>query len=319
MSKPRTPCKYCGGEKPPGRGRKACDSCLDKMKPIFEQQRYRQRQERARGERIAAGSPRTMALLAPEGQKWCKRCQQYLSLSEFGTRGKKLAGYCRPCTSAYNHEVLLKRTFGITVEEYERLLAVQDGRCAICERRPRKRRLAVDHDHDTGEVRGLLCTRCNHKLLGAAYESAPVLRRAARYLEVPPAETGQPVPADEGDLLEMQLGEEIDRASAAADNDGAQLGVVWHKRRGKGSPADWFVTMDGATFAFMLRECLGIEAPPGPVKPGEAVAREEVWAHLLAPEDPRHAHDTDAAGNCRNTSCGYYADGQGGPTGVLAP
>ena len=55
----------------------------------------------------------------------------------------------------------------------------------------------------------------------------------------------------------------LDEADTEADNDGAQLGVVWHKRRGKGSPADWFVTMDGATFAFMLRECLGIESPPG--------------------------------------------------------
>lgn len=35
-------------------------------------------------------------------------------------------------------------------------------------------------------------------------------------------------------------------------NDGADLGVVWHKRRGKGSAADWFVTMDGATFTRLL-------------------------------------------------------------------
>lgn len=61
----------------------------------------------------------------------------------------------------------------------------------------------------------------------------------------------------------MELAGWLAEAAAEADNDGARLGVVWHKRRGKGSPGDWFVTMDGATFTKMLREYLGIEAPPG--------------------------------------------------------
>ena len=60
----------------------------------------------------------------------------------------------------------------------------------------------------------------------------------------------------------MELAGWLAEAAAEADNDGARLGVVWHKRRGKGSPGDWFVTMDGATFVRMLREYLGIEAPP---------------------------------------------------------
>lgn len=57
----------------------------------------------------------------------------------------------------------LKRKFGITIEEYDAMLAAQAGRCAIC-RRPAQmlsKRLAVDHDHDGGQIRGLLCGPCN--------------------------------------------------------------------------------------------------------------------------------------------------------------
>ena len=48
--------------------------------------------------------------------------------------------------------------------------------------------LALDHDHKTGAVRGYLCQRCNHDLLGAAYDNVDILRAAVRYLETPPAD-----------------------------------------------------------------------------------------------------------------------------------
>lgn len=53
---------------------------------------------------------------------------------------------------------------GIDLAEYERLLAAQGGHCALCPNEPRTRRLHVDHDHRTGEVRGLLCYSCNRIL-----------------------------------------------------------------------------------------------------------------------------------------------------------
>ena len=53
----------------------------------------------------------------------------------------------------------------------------------------------------------------------------------------------------------------VAEAETERDNDNADLGVVWHKRRGKGSPADWFVTMSGAQFAALLREQQGLPAP----------------------------------------------------------
>lgn len=57
----------------------------------------------------------------------------------------------------------LKRKFNITIEDYDILFEKQNGCCGICNNPQEKFefRLAVDHDHETGEVRGLLCSRCN--------------------------------------------------------------------------------------------------------------------------------------------------------------
>ena len=79
----------------------------------------------------------------------------------------------------------LKFNFGITLDEYETMLAQQAGVCAICKAPPETSycgTLAVDHDHDTGKVRGLLCTRCN-TALGSLRDSPEMLRAAANYLE----------------------------------------------------------------------------------------------------------------------------------------
>lgn len=55
----------------------------------------------------------------------------------------------------------LKYNYGLSIEDYDTMLQAQDGKCASCGKLPDKRRLNVDHDHITGEIRGLLCTRCN--------------------------------------------------------------------------------------------------------------------------------------------------------------
>jgi hypothetical protein len=69
---------------------------------------------------------------------------------------------------------------GVTPDEYNRLLAAQDGHCALCPNTPKTRRLSVDHDHRTGAVRGLLCYRCNRAL--PVYVDAAWLTRAAEYV-----------------------------------------------------------------------------------------------------------------------------------------
>lgn len=125
----------------------------------------------------------------PDGYRWCQRCEEILPLSDFGKNPKKSGG-CKQCTSLYGLAYRLMRKFGMTVEDYNALFIMQGGKCAICRRQPLKQRLAVDHNHKTGEVRGLLCYRCNHKLLGAANEDPQLLWRAATYLQCPPAIVG---------------------------------------------------------------------------------------------------------------------------------
>ena len=78
----------------------------------------------------------------------------------------------------------LKRNFGLTLEDYDRMLQAQEGRC-VCGKTEGDRgyyRLHVDHDHDTGEVRGLLCGSCNRGI-GLLGEDPKLLRLLADYLE----------------------------------------------------------------------------------------------------------------------------------------
>jgi Autographiviridae endonuclease VII len=76
----------------------------------------------------------------------------------------------------------LKTKYGISLADYEAMLRRQGGVCGICKRKPGKRRLCVDHDHKTGQVRGLLCGRCNSG--NGFYGDDPRLTRAATaYLE----------------------------------------------------------------------------------------------------------------------------------------
>lgn len=75
-----------------------------------------------------------------------------------------------------------KRKYGITIEQYDELLARQNNVCAIC-KFPCKtgRRLAVDHCHETGKIRGLLCHDCNTGI-GKLKESPDLLLQAHKYL-----------------------------------------------------------------------------------------------------------------------------------------
>ena len=72
--------------------------------------------------------------------------------------------------------------YGVTVEEYNLMLGHQGGVCALCGRPPGKKPLAVDHDHETGKVRGLLCQNCNVGL-GCFGDSVPILEGAIKYLQ----------------------------------------------------------------------------------------------------------------------------------------
>lgn len=92
----------------------------------------------------------------------------------------------RKAAGARAHDTYVSKIYGLRSGEYARLLAFQGGTCPICLRAKGQsgRRLAVDHDHDTGAPRGLLCQPCNFDLLGR-YD-VPALIRAIGYLNNPP-------------------------------------------------------------------------------------------------------------------------------------
>lgn len=71
--------------------------------------------------------------------------------------------------------------YGITESEYQRLAEEQGGQCLLCGFTPTKRHLDVDHDHTTGEVRGLLCNPCN-RALGRLGDSEQGLQRILSYV-----------------------------------------------------------------------------------------------------------------------------------------
>ena len=88
---------------------------------------------------------------------------------------------------AYNRKVQLAK-YGLTVEDYDRKLAEQDGKCAICGKPPKPdgvraaSKLHADHDHETGASRDLLCVTCNAGI-GHFFDDPALLRAAAEYIE----------------------------------------------------------------------------------------------------------------------------------------
>lgn len=139
--------------------------------------RYRERCERRRGDHDTP----TVAQ--------CVRCSRWLDAAFFNRAPAKATGLHAECKDC-NHDRKLIRTYGITLVQYNEMLAGQNHRCAICkEQCATGKRLAVDHDHDTGLIRGLLCQECN-LMLGKGREDPYLLRAGADYLEEASRPTG---------------------------------------------------------------------------------------------------------------------------------
>lgn len=82
-----------------------------------------------------------------------------------------------------HREYIRQRTYGITPAEFDRILAEQGGRCAICRTDdPGTRAWNLDHCHESGQWRGVLCDRCNRGI-GLLRDDPAIIRRAAEYLE----------------------------------------------------------------------------------------------------------------------------------------
>jgi hypothetical protein len=109
--------------------------------------------------------------------KKCNKCGKVLPLSHFS----KGQSECKICSRDRQWDI----KFGLSPEDYLEMYNKQDGKCACCGRYAEEvsnKNLAVDHDKDTGKIRGLLCSSCNQGigLLGDDLES---VIKAVRYLE----------------------------------------------------------------------------------------------------------------------------------------
>jgi hypothetical protein len=140
--------------------------------------------------------------------KTCSKCGFEKSFENFSKSSADRSGYasyCKPCHSEYskvwkrrkyaetpsdvrsaaNRKWALKSMYGVTVEQYNEMLAAQRGGCAICgspdSGRSDRLVLYVDHDHRTDAVRGLLCMKCNNGI-GQLGDDPDRLVAAAAYL-----------------------------------------------------------------------------------------------------------------------------------------
>lgn len=135
-------------------------------------------------------------------EKTCTQCGQWLPLEQFAVRRdtQMPRGECQHCVKERKQTYYsqaqrqrerrdnsFKRAYGITHEEYDALLTAQGGACAICEttdpggKTGRFNFFSVDHCHDTGKVRGLLCNHCNRGI-GFLQDSPRLLAKAIDYL-----------------------------------------------------------------------------------------------------------------------------------------
>src|SRR5208282_3809502 len=116
-----------------------------------------------------------------EATKKCSKCKSVKPIGDFYSRKEGAAGtrpWCKPCcrkdrkrfksTTTQKRAQHLRHRYKINDEEYRRMLKEQNGKCAICGcktyGRKGVKRFAVDHDHATGAIRGLLCASCNQAL-----------------------------------------------------------------------------------------------------------------------------------------------------------
>lgn len=140
--------------------------------------------------------------------KRCSRCGEEKPLEDFYRNRRKKDGknsYCKPCslaakrdhwkkaedTRARSYETHLLNRYGMTPEDYHALRESQEGCCVVCGCDPRVefahlhekvQRLQVEHSHQTGNLRGLVCQRCNKHVYWAG-ENLELVRRILDYLE----------------------------------------------------------------------------------------------------------------------------------------
>jgi Autographiviridae endonuclease VII len=148
-----------------------------------------------RAEMSATRKAKAEALLGPAGvipeKRPCNKCGLVKPAADFNRDKQKRDGLrrtCRPCekeirdqTAEQRRRARIVAVYGVDPDWYDRTMQAQGGRCAICPRVLEGSLIVVDHDHETGEVRGLLCRFCNTGI-GMLGDDPDVLDRAVEYL-----------------------------------------------------------------------------------------------------------------------------------------
>ncbi|MBP0933469.1 endonuclease VII domain-containing protein [Streptomyces goshikiensis] len=137
---------------------------------------YHQQRQKAKGKNVR---PRVEA---PAGHKYCRRCGEIKPHTEWDrnkTASDGLSTRCKACRAIESRVGHLKRAYGMTEAERDEMIAAQGGLCCICLKAPA---VHVDHCHETGMVRGVLCFNCN-SAIGKLGDDPDTLRRAISYLE----------------------------------------------------------------------------------------------------------------------------------------
>ena len=146
-----------------------------------------------RGRQAVKGKPVREPERLPSGCKRCPDCQELRLLEDFPRNKSSRDGrhtYCKPCHNARSKETVdrlygsgkhyhLRRRYGIDEVDFDLMMLDQGDTCALCWERPAEH---VDHDHVTGDVRGILCFNCNG-MLGQARDRVDILLAGIRYLE----------------------------------------------------------------------------------------------------------------------------------------
>lgn len=126
--------------------------------------------------------------------KKCATCKETKPLSEYHNESRSKDGKtyrCKPCAraAARRHycpirsaNYLREKKYGVTQEQWDLMSKRCDDKCEICGKENKHRALCVDHNHDTGEVRGLLCDNCNVGI-GKLQDSVDLIQKAAVYLQ----------------------------------------------------------------------------------------------------------------------------------------
>lgn len=130
--------------------------------------------------------------------KCCTKCGTHKPLADYHRSSKASDGkasWCKACVNSTRHENRkrtytpenkrkwqIKTRYGMTVEQVEEMRLAQKGACAVCKKPLGK--FHIDHDHNTGKVRGLLCHRCNVMIGG--WDDKEWLASALRYMRVKP-------------------------------------------------------------------------------------------------------------------------------------